>query len=124
MEHYVVGDQIRKYREKLGLNQDELAELSSIHRVTLARYEAGRVEPGAQALARIADALGVSTDVLLGRINESDAEKAAPRTPEARIVSTGMDRLPQDARETILTVLRAMYQKDHPELFDQGGDDQ
>lgn len=67
MNHYVVGENIGRYRDKLNLSQEELAELAGIHRVTLARYETGRTEPGAQHLARIADALNVSVDVLLGR---------------------------------------------------------
>lgn len=122
MDYFFVGDKIREYREKNGLSQDELAELASIHRVTLARYEAGKIDPGSQALARIADALGVSMDVLAGRSStEDDPTKQPPRTPEARIVSTGMDRMPKDKRETLLSVILAMYQKDHPEYFTQEG---
>lgn len=126
MDYFVVGDRIRTFREKSGLSQDELAELASIHRVTLARYESGKVDPGAQALARIADALGVSADALLGR-NDPNNEPLtrAPRTPEARIVSAGMDRMPLAAREKIVDVILAMYQKEHPEYFDQEeGDDE
>ena len=126
MEYFVVGDRIREFREKCGLTQDELAELASIHRVTLARYEAGRMDPGSQALARIADVLGVTTDALLGRSDLSaESVPRAPRTPEARIVSAGMDRMPLSAREKIVDVILAMYQKEHPEYFDQEeGDDE
>lgn len=49
------------------MNQDELAELASLNRVTVAKYETGKFEPGAQALSRIADALETSVDELLGR---------------------------------------------------------
>lgn len=120
MDYFVVGDRIREYREKCGLSQDELAELASIHRVTLARYESGKIDPGSQALARIANALGVSMDVLAGRSTEADMPFIKlPRTPEARIVSAGMDKMPQKARETIVSVILAMYQKDHPEYFNQ-----
>ena len=34
-----------------------------------------------------------------------------PMTPEARIVSFGMDQLPQQDRETILNMIRAMFSK-------------
>ena len=109
------GERIKELRKQRGLNQDQLAELASLNRVTVAKYEAGRVEPGAQALARIADALEVSTDVLLGRSDEvPDIER--PQTIEARIVSGGMDKLPQDQREQILNVLRAMF-SNRPDLF-------
>lgn len=62
-----VGERIREFRKQAGLNQDQLAELSSLNRVTVAKYESGKVEPGAKALSRIADALEVSVDILLGR---------------------------------------------------------
>ena len=67
MAYTDVGERIREFRKRMGYNQDELAELASLHRVTVAKYETGTVEPGAQALSRIADALEVSVDALLGR---------------------------------------------------------
>ena len=109
------GERIRALRKQRGLNQDQLAELASLNRVTVAKYESGRVEPGAQALARIADALEVTTDALLGRSEEIPVQNN-PKTPEARIVSGGMDKLPKEQREQILNVVRAMYAK-NPELF-------
>ena len=65
-----IGKRIAEIRRDRGLNQDQLAELAMIHRVTLAKYETGVVEPGAFALSRIADALGVSTDELLCRTDK------------------------------------------------------
>lgn len=126
MDYYVVGDRIREYRERRNLSQDELAELASIHRVTLSRYESGRVEPGAQALARIADALGVTVDMLLGREDEKGKDQnQPPRTMQARIISGGVDQLPMEERNRILSVLQAMY-SNYPDLFDykKGDDDE
>lgn len=120
MAFYDLGKRIREFRIKAGLNQEQLAEMALLNRVTIAKYETGTIEPGAQAIARIADALGITTDALFGRgdPHEMPAEKG-PRTPEARIVSAGMDKMPQKARETIVSVILAMYQKDHPEYFNQ-----
>lgn len=70
-----IGNRIAEIRRQRGLNQDELAELSTISRISIARYETGKFEPGAKALARIADALEVSTDVLLGRTEEAESER-------------------------------------------------
>jgi len=71
-----VGRRIAEIRRERGFNQDQLAEMALIHRVTLAKYETGAIEPGAIALSRIADALGVSTDELLCR-----TEKLPPFIP-------------------------------------------
>ena len=65
-----VGRRIAEIRRERGYNQDQLAEMSLISRITLARYETGAIEPGAFALSRIADALGVSTDELLCRVDK------------------------------------------------------
>lgn len=62
-----IGQRIAEFRRMRGLNQDELAELATLSRISVARYETGKIEPGAQALGRIADALEVTTDELLGR---------------------------------------------------------
>ena len=60
-----IGKRIAELRRERGLSQEELAELAMLHRVTVAKYETGQVEPGALAIGRIADALGVSADELL-----------------------------------------------------------
>lgn len=62
-----VGRRIAELRRERGLNQEQLAELALLSRVTVARYESGRIEPGANALSRIADVLDVSVDELLCR---------------------------------------------------------
>ena len=84
-----VGTNIRDIRKQRGLNQDQLAEMASLNRVTVAKYESGKVEPGAKALARIADALEVTVDALLGReqppaapVRDAAAELMADLTPE------------------------------------------
>lgn len=64
---YDIGRRIAEVRRERGYNQDQLAEMAMVNRVTLARYETGVIEPGVLALGRIADALGVSTDELLCR---------------------------------------------------------
>jgi len=103
------GERIRELRKARGLNQDQLAELASLNRVTVAKYEAGRVEPGAQALSRIADALEVSTDALLGRTNEIPDVKSTIKTDEAWILAKGVDRLPEEERKKTLAVVQAMF---------------
>ncbi len=75
MTAYDVGDRIRMMRRSHDLSQDELAELASLNRVTVAKYESGKVEPGAKALSRLADALETSVDALLGREADDQVEE-------------------------------------------------
>jgi transcriptional regulator with XRE-family HTH domain len=89
---YDVGERIREFRKQAGLNQDQLAELSSLNRVTVAKYESGKVEPGAKALSRIADALEVSVDILLGR--STDEAISSPEQDEAWAIRERLRRDP------------------------------
>lgn len=116
MAYFDTGEKIRELRKERGLNQDQLAELASLNRVTIAKYESGRVEPGAQALSRIADALEVSTDILLGRADEPAHEKPEePKTPQIRIVSSMMENLPQDTQDQIVAIVQAVVSHAHKE---------
>lgn len=121
MAFFDTGNQIRNLRESRNLTQEQLAELASLNRVTVAKYESGRVEPGANALARIADALEVSTDVLLGRSEEERTVPEGPHTVEARIVSGGIDKLPKEQREQALNVLRAVF-TEYADYFEKGNE--
>ena len=107
MAYFDTGGKIKEVRESRNLTQDQLAELASLNRVTIAKYESGKVEPGAHALSRIADALEVSADALLGRSEE--IPELRPISTEARIVSGAMDRMPPEDREKALNVLKAVY---------------
>ena len=54
-------------RKALGWTQDAMAARLSVHRTTYAKYETGTVDPPLDTLCRLADALGCTTDALLGR---------------------------------------------------------
>ena len=116
-----IGQRLLKIRTEKDETQEQVADSVGISYVSLSRYETGQRMPKMNILAKLADHYGVTTDELLGRATADELEPQAPKTPEARIVSAGMDRKPQGARETLLSVILAMYQKDHPEYFHQEG---
>ena len=60
-----LGARLRKLRLDAGLTQAELARRTGIHRPNIARVEAGRHTPSLETLARIANAIGVSTTHVL-----------------------------------------------------------
>lgn len=61
-----VGDKIRSTRKERGLTQKELGSLCGMADSAIRRYESNRGNPTEKTLQRIADALGVSPDYLLG----------------------------------------------------------
>jgi len=60
-----LGARLRQLRLAAGLTQAELARRTGIHRPNIARVEAGRHTPSLETLARIANAIGVSTTHVL-----------------------------------------------------------
>ena len=59
------GEVDTRQRKKLGLSQEDLAHRAGLSTSTIQKYEAGEREPRARALLQLADALDVTTDVLL-----------------------------------------------------------
>lgn len=61
------------------MDQKDLAAKTGITTATISRYLAGKMKPSAENLVSIAEALGVTTDYLLGRTNEKDFVTCASR---------------------------------------------
>ena len=68
----IIAERITKARKELGLNQKELAKKANLTEANLSRYENGVREPKSAVLARLADALEVSTDYLVGLTDEKN----------------------------------------------------
>jgi len=61
-----IGDNIRKYRNKLGISQDVLSKRANLAFHTIAKIEVGSTpDPRIETVKMIADALGVSLDDLM-----------------------------------------------------------
>src|SRR5262245_2414420 len=69
-------DRLRQAREDKGMSQAQLAERTGLQPSAVSHFEAGRRSPSFENLSVLADALGVSTDHLLGR--EAKARVAGP----------------------------------------------
>jgi len=62
----MIGNNIRKFRKKKGLSQDNLARLANIPYTTLTKIESNVVkQPSVQNVAKIAKALDVSIEKLI-----------------------------------------------------------
>lgn len=61
-----VGEKIKYCRERIGITQGKLAELTGIHPVSIRKYETNKMQPQSSQLEKIAAALGVSYNALNG----------------------------------------------------------
>ncbi len=61
-----IGENIKKYRNKLGISQDILSKKVNLAFHPIAKIEAGATpNPTIDTVKKIADALGVSLDILM-----------------------------------------------------------
>lgn len=59
------GDRVRAARKRIGLEQEQLADLVGTDAGSISRWELGKGYPQARQLARLAKALGESIDYLV-----------------------------------------------------------
>ncbi len=68
----MIGQKIKKLRNKKGLLQKELADKLNLSQQTISLYESEKREPDYATLKKIADFFDVSTDYLLGRASAKE----------------------------------------------------
>jgi len=87
------------------LSQSELAKLAQLQPSAVSHFETGTRRPSFRNLKRLADALRVSTDFLLGR-SESPSLSAS-----TDVLFRDISRLSADDREFIETIVKARIAK-------------
>lgn len=73
------ADRIRRLRESSGISQEAFAEAAGMDRAGYGRIERGQVDVRLSTIARIAEALGVPTQVLF-----DETERTRRRSSSAR----------------------------------------
>lgn len=105
-----LGARIKQLRNEKNLSQEKFGKQTGIHPNHVGKYEANKTIPSADKLRKIAEVLNVSTDYLLfdntprsGRVEVND--------PELLEKFTVIDKMTEQDRETIKSVLDAMILK-------------
>ena len=70
------NERLKKYREEKGLTQAQLSELAGITTRQIQNYEGGKARPRLDAAEKIAKALNITTDELLGNADMLVAQAA------------------------------------------------
>lgn len=69
----MIGDNIKFYRKKNQLTQDDIAEACNVTRQAVSKWENGKTQPDIQTLSMLASTLDVSEEDLI--YGPSDSEK-------------------------------------------------
>lgn len=89
---YFQRELLEKARDEMGISQAELDKMCGFSKGTIQRYEAGFTQPGADALFKLSDVMGISVDYLLG----------LTKNPE----STALERQLTDSEQALLALYR------------------
>ncbi|TQE70264.1 helix-turn-helix transcriptional regulator [Leptospira noguchii] len=65
---------LKELRIQKGFSQEHLAKMVGLHKNHIGRYERGDSQPTADKIRKLADALGVTGDVLLGNTTQDQAK--------------------------------------------------
>lgn len=99
-----IGKRIQNRREELGMKQEELAECVSLSPNYMSAIERGVKIPRLETFIRIANALEVSTDILLEDVLVKANEIKASNLWEE------INHLPSKEQERILRVIKVMVE--------------
>ena len=106
----VFKDRLRVAREKLrAMSQVELAKATGLPASSIAHFEGGGRKPSFDNLRKLANALNVTTDYLLGRADEPDVAQSADPLYRYGARLTAEDR---DLAEGFLQMLADRERKD------------
>jgi transcriptional regulator with XRE-family HTH domain len=94
-------ERLREWRIKRGLTQEELARKADVPTISVSHFETGHRFPNVESLRRLAEALGVSTDYLLGRVKMPAGKDLKAADPEIAALFRRFQGMSEEAREQI-----------------------
>ncbi len=110
---------MRTLRKRRKLTMKELGKAVGVSESTISLYETGKHEPDIATMQRIADVLGVSVDMLIGRRPSADPEMNPDidslfhSDESIYLVARGMQKMSEDERYRVLQLAKAVF----PEAF-------
>ncbi len=121
------GKVLKELRNKKKLTQSELAELLSLSKANISKYESDTIEPNIETLCMVSNIFGVSVDYLLGVTSKKenvplvlDNAQAAFKL-KAELLKLNIDIEDGTELETIIdfinsnqSMLRKLLNKDNP----------
>lgn len=115
-----IYERIRQLRIDAGMSQDDLAKaMGYSDRSMITKIESGKVDISQKKIIAFARVLNTTTAYLMGLDENADEPSATiPRTPEARLLARGVDKMTAEQRETIINIMNGLY----PGLFEKGAE--
>ena len=103
---------LRSVREQRGHSQAELAAKAGLQPAAISHFETGQRSPSFENLKRLSDALAVSVDYLLGRIDEQQHGQGMGAIPRARQLFRHAENLSDESFEFLESMAKMLKEKD------------
>ena len=110
----VLRDNMRDIMKQRGFTQNWLAAQTDIPEATISRYLSGIHNPKIEYVARMAAAMGVSIDYLMGLSSSSIPDQ--PPSPEIRALISGYERADAHTKKMIWMQLDLVLTDEEKEL--------
>lgn len=105
------GKNLKEIRKKQGLLQKELGQMAGISTRMIAHYENWAGCPPIEKILKLADALNISIDSMLGRKKIKSSEVNAPKNPRIWNKLKQVEKLPRLKQKAILTMIDSLLKK-------------
>ena len=118
----MIGERIKEARLALGYSAEQVAAFLGVSPATIYRYENGDISKlPSNFIKPLAQYLCVSPSWLMGWSEQPPDNPSVnvPTTQEAKILASGIDKLPKEQREQALAVVKAMFSQ-YSGIFDGG----
>lgn len=99
-------ERLKKIREQRGMSQADLASNTGLQPTAISHFETGSRSPSFDNLRKLADALSVNTDYLLGR-----SEQTTLAGPKADSLFRDVDKLSAQDLDMLKMMKEAMLKK-------------
>ncbi len=108
----IFKDRLKKTRESKGLTQSELAAIAGLQAAAISHFETGQRSPSFDNLRKLSDALTVSVDYLLGRIDEEQHGQGLSAAPRAKQLFRHAENLSEQSFELLESMAKTLWEKE------------
>jgi transcriptional regulator with XRE-family HTH domain len=113
------SERLRGAREARGMSQSDLASKTGLQPAAISHFETGQRSPSFENLRKLADALSLSVDYLLGRIDEEQHGQGLAAAPRAQQLFRNAEKLSEEGFSQL--ELMAQMLKEREEAKKKGG---
>lgn len=106
-------ERLKKAREARGLTQSQLASKSGLQAAAISHFETGQRSPSFDNLRKLSDALNMSVDYLLGRLDEEQHGQGFGAVPRAKQLFRHAENLSDQSFDLLESMAKTLWEKEN-----------